>query len=255
MHAQENNMKKENLPELWEITLRFLYDERYIESLCAFLREAKARSVLDCACGVGFPAVELKQAGLDVYCTDGSPDMIERLHQNLRQAKLKIPHRVLKWDELAKFKRKFDAILCRGNSLAYISSWEVGIAPDYSRFEREVIDSLRAMRAVLRPDGILYVDLAPEHERELHRFAEKTINGQKTRLTWRVRKDYSSKTRTVISIRHTGKSVYWHCYRGVLLEPNDLRRLLRAAGFTAIRKIHLIGEETYDVYIAQSGKH
>ena len=94
-------MKKENLPQLWEVTLQFLYDNQYIESLIAFLSGRQVQSVLDCACGTGFPAIQLKKAGFDVYCTDGSETMIRQFRHNLEKEGLDIPNKVTDWPDLS----------------------------------------------------------------------------------------------------------------------------------------------------------
>ena len=246
-------MKPENLPELWQITLQFLYNDEYVESLISFLRKRKVQTVLDCACGIGFPAIELKRAGFDVYCTDGSKQMIERFRLNLKKAGVEIPHQVLDWRRLSFLDKKFDAVLCRGNSLIYLDSWESEVQlPDFSV---KVEIALRQMRSVLSEHGLLYVDMTSENEYGqesplVEGMGTRIVNSQSMTLIWKVNHDWVNRIRTICSIRRVEDTVFVHDYHSFLLRHRELRDLLSKAGFENTERIVLAGENSYDVFIA-----
>jgi len=249
-------MKKESLPQLWEITLQFLYDKQYIESLVAFLREQQIQSILDCACGTGFPAIELKKAGFDLYCTDGSEAMIRQFRHNLEKEKLDIPNQVSDWPNLGKLDRKFDAVLCRGNSFIYVDSWDEGTKLNPQNFLSHGLTALQGMYSVLNEGGLLYIDMPSKKEHESgpvldENLGERLINGQMTKLAWHVTHDWDKRVRVVHSERLVDNEKFEHDYYSFLLKHEELQLLLRQVGFDKVSPLTLGGENGYDIYITK----
>ena len=111
------------------------------------LQEHKPRSVLDCACGQGGPALAIKKQRISVTGTDISKELIKLARKNARSEGLSIPFKVAGWHELpSKLNRKFDFVMCHGNAIGHC------------RGERMMLGALRGMRAVTKPGGYLYVD-------------------------------------------------------------------------------------------------
>lgn len=249
-------MKKENLPQLWEITLQFLYENKYIESLIAFLRGRQVQTILDCACGSGFPAIELKKAGFDIFCTDGSEAMIRQFRHNLEKESLDIPNKVTDWADLGKLDRKFDAILCRGNSFIYVDSWDEGTKLDPENFLSRARSALQGMYDVLNEDGLLYIDMPSKKEYESgpvlnEDLGERLVNGQMTKLAWRVTHDWDKRVRVVHSERLVDGEKIVHDYYSFLLKHEELQLLLNKVGFDKVSPLTLDGENVYDIYIAE----
>ena len=152
-------MPSENLPELWDISIEFLYDERYLQGLIHFFNERAVKTILDCSCGGGYPAIDLAKSGFDVTCTDGSAAMIKKFRENQKKSGLAIPSQTLDWGELSSIGKEFDAVLCRGNSLIYVDSWESGNSlNDIESVLSKIRAALTQMFAVTSKTGLLYVD-------------------------------------------------------------------------------------------------
>lgn len=131
------------------------------DSLLRHLRKANARKVLDVACGTGFHAVQLSQAGFDVVANDGAPAMVARARHNFLKRGLAIPAFVHDWHELDDLPgTPFDAVLCLGNSFSHLTEAE----------ERRNV--LARFFAVLQPGGLLLLD---------HRNYEALTNGPERR--------------------------------------------------------------------------
>lgn len=145
-----------------------------VTALSAEVRRRGAMSVLDCAAGTGFPALDLASdhgGEIEVHCTDGDRAMVDvllRRSQTMGIApELLVPSRrdlndqrvvdglVLQWDELDHIADKYDYVLCRGNSLTYADTW-VGHSParDPDRLDRH----LRKMADRVHPGGYLHID-------------------------------------------------------------------------------------------------
>lgn len=249
-------MKEKNLTKLWETALSFLYTKEYTESLIAFLHGRHVKSILDCACGVGFPAIQLKKAGFDIFCTDGSSSMIEQFQVNIKKEGLDIPNQVLDWQNLDGLNRKFDTVLCRGNSFIYADSWDSEIKKDFNNFLSDAEKCLQKMYSVLNDGGILFIDMPRQKEYIIESvlvedLGEKIIGGEMTKMIWSITDDWNKRIRVVHIERFVNAVVYeYDCY-GYLLKHEELQFMLKKVGFKKIEQIKLQGENSYEIFIAE----
>jgi glycine/sarcosine N-methyltransferase len=111
------------------------------------LHLAKARKVLDAACGTGMHAIALVQCGFSALGADISQGMVERARQNAASARVKVPFKQAGFGSLAGAlgEGSFDAVLCLGNSLPHLLS------------PAELEAALADFAACLRPGGLLLV--------------------------------------------------------------------------------------------------
>lgn len=113
----------------------------------AAIDRLKPETVLDCACGQGRSSIALKKAGFEVHGSDISPEMIRLARGNARKAGLRIPFTVAAWHELpAKVTQRFDFVMCHGNAIGHCHG------------ERDMVQSLQAIRQVTRDGGYFYLD-------------------------------------------------------------------------------------------------
>ena len=112
------------------------------------LATAGARRVLDAACGTGQHAIALAQRGYEVTGADLSARMVERARENAVQARIGVRFVVAGFGELAAhLGGEYDAVLCLGNSLPHVLT------------ERDLGATLVDFAAVLRPGGVLFVQM------------------------------------------------------------------------------------------------
>jgi predicted TPR repeat methyltransferase len=56
-----------------------IYDRAVLaEPVTVLLRDAQSRHVLDCACGTGLPAIDLRAMGFDIDCGDADASMLDQ---------------------------------------------------------------------------------------------------------------------------------------------------------------------------------
>ncbi|MBI5301366.1 MAG: methyltransferase domain-containing protein [Chloroflexi bacterium] len=213
----------------------------------ATLARHAARSVLDCACGTGWHAIELARRGYHVSASDASAQMIARARTNAAQAGITIPFAMARFDELPKtFGEQFDAILCLGNSLVHV-------------LDDDALDaSLAGMRASLREGGVLILHNLNYDKRWREKprwFAVNAgaLNNVET-LVWRFA-DYGESLITfniaLFSHRREGWSVDVQSTPQRPYQQRELEAALRRAGFRAIGFYGNLKGEPFD--LAQSG--
>jgi SAM-dependent methyltransferase len=103
--------------------------------------------VLDAACGTGVDAAVLARRGYRVCASDGSPAMVSAARERFAREGVAVTAVEADWAALPSVVgERFDVALCIGNSLVHAGS------------RHRMIDALRGLAAVLRPDGRLVVD-------------------------------------------------------------------------------------------------
>jgi glycine/sarcosine N-methyltransferase len=115
------------------------------------------RTALDAGCGSGFHSFLLAQLGVAVIAADASAEMLRRFRKHARDFRVQIPSVQSTFQELKKsISKQHDALFCLGNSLAHILRSD------------ELVAALRSFAGVLRPGGILVIQLL-NYERILER--------------------------------------------------------------------------------------
>jgi glycine/sarcosine N-methyltransferase len=108
---------------------------------------APGAPVLDCACGIGADAVALARRGFKVTATDGSSSMVARASQRLAPYSGQVSVIQSQWEHLPdKLTERFDLAICLGNAIVHAGTRD------------KMVESLKAIRSVLKPNGKVVVD-------------------------------------------------------------------------------------------------
>jgi SAM-dependent methyltransferase len=238
---------------LWEFCAHFEWADRTetVDAICAWLGPPDGSRILDCACGSGFPAIELARRGYRVACSDGSASMLAHLCRNLQLEGLSIPWAQVRWEWLGHlFPESFDVIMCRGASFPYAGTWDTNATPDRGALD----DSIRQFAASLRPGGRLYLDTI--RAADLAR-AEPQLVRHPTLAVGAHRIDLDE----VITNQPDRGLRIWHARitvdgtsheftrRSHFLTADQLTGLMTAAGLVEVRQVRVSGEH-YEVYTA-----
>lgn len=223
-----------------------------VRGIADWLGPPNGLHVLDCACGSGFPALELHLLGYRLTCTDGSAFMLERFRRNARAASVAIEPREARWEELGVlYPASFDAVLCRGCSLIYAGTFETDAEPDWSI----LVSSAESFARCLRPGGRLYVDTSLEEE--LHRdftevveYAPRMIDGHSVEWSEHLSVDPQARVRHwKVSLQIDGKSVDFE-RKSHYVPHAEFVSLLEDAGLEDVRRIEVPGER-YAVFVGE----
>ncbi len=243
-----------NVAEMWDICIKFMWDENYINELDQFLKSNNTKTILDCGGGTGFPSINLKKRGWDISYCDTDKTMFQHFQNKIKEQNIQIPHFLSSWLELSKnIDQKFDAVLCRGNSLIYVDSWNV---EKLKLTKKNIQKSLEEFYNILDEKGLLYVDIINEKEFNKDKyplteyFGEKVINNQKVKVIWELTHDYKNKIRTWKCIITINDKKYEFVNYSYLLEHKELINLLKGIGFKNVKETMIAGENNYNVFIA-----
>lgn len=244
------------LAEIWDICTQFMWDESYVSGLDTFLREHGIRTILDVAGGTGFPSIDLKKRGWDVCYADGSPEMVDLFRKKVEARSLQIPTCNSNWSELEKkIPSKFDVVLCRGNSLVYVDSWDGG-QPTVTA-EQDIRNALTQFYMRVNDGGLIYVDIFSSTEFDhktypfIEEFGQREINGMPVSMRWKVDHKPEVNLRVVkIRISKEGQA-YEHNLYSYLLRQEDLVKLMANVGFKNIQQTPVAGESHYTVFTAR----
>ncbi len=235
---------------LWEFCAYFEWRDRgvTVDGICRWLGEPDGR-LLDCACGSGFPAIELARRGYDVTCSDGSEAMLGHFRRNAARAGVRMPVSRVRWEDLARHHgRAFDVVMCRGASFPYAGTWDADSPPSRATLAA----SVRQFVACLRPGGRLYLDIphrsdvarrGPQRVRHPRlRVGGHTVDLEETVTNHPDRRIRRWETRLTVDGRTTTFERRSH-----LLWPDELEALFRGAGLRDVRRESVRGEH-YQVY-------
>lgn len=149
-----------NFAVSWDKEVRNLWPTTYPKSLSNALKALKASSVLDAAGGTGYPIIELKEMGWDVSYADASTIMLDAFKQKIETKGLSIPIYHSRWEALSKsIPHTYDAVLCSGNSLANINSYDNDHPLTPACVKSNIQLAIHEFYKMLNTGGVLYIDL------------------------------------------------------------------------------------------------
>jgi SAM-dependent methyltransferase len=156
--------------DIWNQQVRLLWPETYPDSLSKAFTKLNVKSILDCAGGTGYPAIELKKMGWDISYSDGSETLVSYFQKRIEDNKLDIPAYQSRWETLTKeVPQTYDALMCSGNSFITINTYENDQPLTKASVTQNMRQAVREFYSMLKPNGVLYIDIF----KESHGFPEK----------------------------------------------------------------------------------
>lgn len=235
---------------VWDLCIAIEYDrEALVQGMAAWLGPPAGQKILDCAAGSGFPAIDLRQRGYDVTCTDASEPMLERFRINAQAAGVDLRPIRARWEELdSLYEDDFDVVMCRGCSFLYAGTFDDDVDPDPTALDR----SLANFRRALRPGGRVYLD-APleenlgEAEPKWIEHPARTIDGRRIEMRERISADRQTRLRRWEVELSIDGEVFSLERRSHYMPHADLLELIRRAGFEDVTRVEVSGE-SYAVF-------
>ena len=134
----------------WLQTLSQIYYEpartKQLVKLIRREEKSKTTSILDCACGVGFAAIDLAKLGFQVTGSDASREMLDFAKSNASEKKTAVSFQQSDWQKLHhNVEGTFDCVINLGVNIYHLKG-------------QELVDALQGMKQKLTPNGLLLID-------------------------------------------------------------------------------------------------
>jgi len=227
-----------NIAELWDNQVRKYWSKNYHIELSELLKENGVKSILDTSGGTGYPSIEFAQMGWDISYADSSLEMYEFFNKKLKEKKLIVPSFLVKWQNLnSKIDKKYDALLCRGNSFTYIDGY------DTKSYNPTTIKENMQRSLVL--------DLLKEKHKT--QSIKKEEDFKTYHSSTKVSYNEITNVRTITeSIKFfDNDTIYNFTLYGYIITEQELKSMLYDAGFISVDKIEINSSDIVDSFLAK----
>lgn len=163
MKRKTHPVSELSLPQEWDVLSRAMYGKNFIDELAELFKSYDVRTILECGCGGGHILAGLAENGFDVVGIDSDKEMISLARKNYPKLKFEL----MSWLDLSLLSAKFDAVMCRGNSLTHVDSWSSRkLVATHNRIVKLSLikTSLKMMWGKVKKSGLLYIDTISQNE-------------------------------------------------------------------------------------------
>lgn len=233
--------------DLWDKEVRELWSKNYVNELSVLLKKNGIKTILDVSGGTGYPSIELAQMEWDIEYSDSSIDMYNFFNKKVIENSLTIPSHLVSWQELdSKVSKKYDALLCRGNSFIYLDGYD---EKDYSSKNIHLLmkKSLKQFFNRLNAQGIVYIDLIKE---------EKVENNTDTRdfFNYRILSEIEyieelNLRKSIEKIIYNDGSIEQDIIYSYPIGKIELERMAIEAGFISVDEVNIDSSNFTDSFI------
>ena len=194
------------------------YPEIFGEQLLKWLEQngLQPKTAMDLACGTGILCGILDEAGIEASGMDFSAGMIDIARENT-------PHIHYDVADMITYRpdRQFDLVTCTGDAVNHIS--------DIGNVEK----IFENVYAYLTPGGFFVFDLL--NEKEVSDSEPFDMNFSETIRVWfQMTRPGTDKVNLKIKVFESGKEAFEENIRETIHDPEEICRLLKSCGFTAI---------------------
>lgn len=225
----------------WSLASRAMYGEDYVNGLAKFFQSYSVKNILECGCGDGNILLGLARRGFVCTGVDSNAEMIQLARTN--SAHPSITYLLQDWLEL-KTGGGYDAVMCRGNSLPYVVSWDMPeFNPQVARHKIE--ESIDVFYGLLKDGGLLYVDAVPNVQLNQQSIDVQLVD-ENISLEGRIEHDVKKMTRKATGHGIISTQQFQGSTIGYLLFPEELERIMKKKAAQVFRP-KVDGEIHYEV--------
>ena len=241
-----------NKAELWDREVRDFWVKSYAESLSNLLKNNGVKSILDTSGGTGYPLIEFAQMGWDVTYADSSIEMFQFFENKIKLLDLSVPIFLVKWQELdSKIERKYDALLCRGNSFIYMDGYDE--VYNVEKVKKNMKIALSQFYERLNSNGVFYIDLLKETSITCNKNVEHEIFYETYSSLFEIIYDEETNIRKSIETIRVLKDnlTYQRELYGYVLKEDELKEMLLEAGFSSVEKVDIESSNFTNSFLAK----
>ena len=213
-----------SLSQEWDTLSRAMYGKDFIAELAELFKSHNVKTILECGCGGGHILAGLAERGFDVVGIDSDKEMIDIARKNYSKLKFEL----MNWLDLNLLSAKFDAVMCRGNSLTNVDSWfNRKLAPSHNLIAKlsSIKTSLKIMWGKVRKGGLLYIDTISQKEIDSNggnvNFSRDGIN-----LCGRIIHDWENRERIINGLGIVNGKKFSGGTVSYLIKPSEMKILM-----------------------------
>jgi len=243
--------------EFWDIAAQILHDNSYKKRYIAILGKLignKNNSVLDTACGTGFPSIDLYIGGFhNLTCMDASKNELILFKKRLQLNKINIKVIQGQWQNITKYtKSKYDVLLNIDSALGYMDSWldDELQASGQAIFDRLSL-VLKNFYKLLNDNGLLIVAIPQNNIKTntsvIRGIGQGKYNGKHVEVRWLLSFDWDARVKTWKNELTIDGKKSERVLKSYLFTKVELKELMENVGFKKVKM--LSKEELYDDFI------
>ncbi|WP_374652251.1 class I SAM-dependent methyltransferase [Dongia sp.] len=256
------------LAEMWSISGQLLHTPAYRREFGALLAQAlgtPAQSILDAACGTGFPLIELHTLGFDdLTGADADAELLEKFRAALQSRADPgqwQPELIrARWQELPRrIGRRFDSVLAVDAAIGFMDSWVPGaMRQGKAAIFARIVGVLRNFHAVTKADGRFFIGLQKNNRKDNSYcpmfVGRMRLGAGEAEAHWNMSYDWESRIKTWVNMVTIEGRTYEQVRQSYLFDLGELADLLRAAGFDRVVQLPTPDTLYEDILIAHKDR-
>ena len=236
--------------EIWDIAANILhnksYKETYVQILSKVIKD-KHRSILDTACGTGFPSIMLHENGFhNIVCMDADKDELNLFNKRLQKSEIDLEVIQGQWQTINTFvKNKYDVLLNVDSALGYMDTW----LGDKIKFSKNNVFNrislvLKNFYSLLNENGVLIIGIPQNNIKTnkslIHGIGQGSYNGKQVKVRWLLSFDWSNRIKTWDNEITIGNDKNKRNLKSYLFTKEELKNLMEKIGF---KKVKIVSEK------------
>ncbi len=242
--------------EMWSLCGRIFhagnYRAVYSDVLAGAIGSPEKR-ILDTACGVGFPLLELIDRGYHrITGADADATLLGELSETLKERGLSVPLVHTSWQEITHhIAEQYDVVLNTDASICLMDSWGVGtLSRGQSQVFERITSVLQNFHQLVAPGGGLIIGLQKNSTKshQTHRVVDVgqlDVGGHQANLVWELEYDWDTRIKRWNSVLTVGEQRYERLLELYLCDKRELTDMLLTAGFSHVAEVQTPAQ-TYD---------
>ncbi|UZE93993.1 MAG: class I SAM-dependent methyltransferase [Candidatus Pacearchaeota archaeon] len=238
-----------SLSREWISVSKAIYGQEFIDELAEFLRQQKVKIILECGCGGGHILHGLVNKGFYGLGIDSNKEMINHALRNYKN--LNIKYKQMNWLNIDELKENFDAVICRGNSLVFVTSWEKKKQDFDPNVAKDcLVKSINKFFEKIRDGGLLYVDTISQIEIN-NNGGPIEFKTEKIQLKGKIEYDWKRRIRYIYGGGKVNGKEFYGSSTSYLITPKELEDIIKTFNPSAIWTPELVHEKDYHVICAR----
>jgi SAM-dependent methyltransferase len=252
------------LADMWSVSGQLLHTPAYRVAYADMLARAigdTRLSILDAACGTGFPMIELYERGFrNIIGSDADPDLLTKFRTHLATMQRIADWQPLlieaSWQELPRrVAGPFDVVLNVDAAIGFMDSWMAGeMRSGAANIFARVVEVLRNFHQVTGVGGRFFIGLQKNNHKGNSYYPMEVghmmLGDVAAEAHWNMTYDWKSRIKTWVNVIRIDGREYAQTRCSYLFDLTELGAMLKEAGFARVETLTTPDEFYEDILIA-----